>query len=226
MFWLSSEGERYGFFLAPPCAVLAAYGLVEVGRLLRRPAAIAVAAALVFGPVLWAASVWRPPIVRGYEEAAYHVAGLEGGSSVLIDGRWDGDFVFLSRALAKDGRLVLRGSKILYTFASFQEFGFTSFVESPAEIVEIFSKYGTRYVVIEDPDPERTEAGAMLRELLQTDARFRELASFEIRTDRVGWGANRLRVFEFLESARATAEVIEIYFPGLGGKTIRVPLVP
>jgi len=221
---LNSRGDRYAFFLVPPLAVIAAFGIVELCRVLRHPALRAAVVLLVFTPIAIHAATWRPPTVEGYKSSAYYVAGLEGGSSVLFDGHWDGDFVFLARQHDESERLVLRGSKILYAFASFKRFGFQSHVESEEDIVAKLGAYGIRYIIIENPDPTDTEEGAMLRELVSEDDRFRHCATFPIERSGIAWPAENISVYEYLEAGEPNADHIEIHFPGLGGRVIRVPI--
>jgi hypothetical protein len=64
------------------------------------------------------------PAVHCVDKVAQFVALLPGGSAVLVDSVDDGDFVFFMRQYDGSGRIVLRGSKVLYTFASYKGYGY------------------------------------------------------------------------------------------------------
>jgi hypothetical protein len=221
---ISWGDERYAYSWAPPFAVLGSYGLVATSQLLKSHFwAIAILLAFVVPAAVTAAQA-RPPIVSGHEEAARFVGTLDGGSSVLVDSYWDGEFVFYSHEYDRRHRIVLRGSKVLYTYATFKSYGYTEFVHSPNDILELLRKYGVRYIVVDMPDSVETAPGEMLRELVKTE-RFRRLARIPVVKDRVYWkNTQYLEVYEFPEGQRLTAREIELHFPGLSPSVITVPL--
>ncbi len=223
MISLENHGSRYAYFWVPPFAVLGGYGLASLARWPTPRWAIAAALALVLVPSAVSALRASPPVITGYEEAASFVAALPGGGSVLIDSVWDGDFVFFSRQHDRERRLVLRGSKMLYTFASFKNYGFMTLVDNDEDILELLRRYATRYIVVEVPDREGTEPGARLRALVQGD-RFRLLVRIPV----TGWEAAEsgmfLDVYEFPEAREVTAEEMVLHFPGLSPSEITVPL--
>ncbi len=219
---LTGHHARYAFLWMPPFAVLAAYGLMAAWREGRpRWLALALAAVLVV-PVTVRAVRSEPPWITGHEQAAQFVAALDGGAAVLIDGAWDGDFVFFSRQYDPRRRLVLRGSKMLYTFASYRDVQFRNLIESDQELFDFLQRYAVRYVVVEDYDVARTEPGARLRRLVRTEA-FRPLAQIPVRNTGGLLRARTLEVYEYPAAQTPTAPELEIQFPGLD-RVIRVPL--
>ena len=225
MLLLNARVTRYAYVWVPPLAVVAAFGIqFFMQRLNYRVVQIGISAALWVSliPQVIAA---KPPIVEGHEEAARFVATLDGGSSVLVDSVWDGDFVFFSRQHDRRKRIVLRGSKVLYTFASSKKYGFTSLVQSEDEIIELLLTYGVRYLVVETPDGERTEAGAMLRNMLNTNGRFRRLARVPINAEKAYQvGCDHLAIYEFPEAESCVANELTLRFPGLSIGEVTIPL--
>jgi len=221
---LSGAVERYGYFWVPPFAVLGGWGVTALFRLQRYRVGVYVVTAGLTGAAIVQGACSRPALVRGPEEAARFVATLEGGSSILVDSFRDGDFVFHSRVYDPEGRIILRGSKILYTYATFKSYGFTSFVESEQDILDLLRKYGVRYIVVDTPDTVSTHEGELLRRLLETD-RFRRLARVRVNKEQVFWGdIEYLDIYEFPEGQRCTADHIELHFPGLSPSRVVVPL--
>lgn len=211
---------RYSYLACPMLAFMAFLGVRHVFG--ARGWANGAALALLAAPNLAAAWSADRPVVNGYREAAQLVASLPGDGSVLFDGYWDGDFVFFSRESDPKRRPILRGSKVLYNFASFKWIDFESYVESEKDILALFERYGVRYVVVEDYDEFRTSAGTLLRQLLATE-RFRKIAEVPLSTRNVRLKATSLRVYEYVDARPAGARSIEIRLPGLR-RTVSAPL--
>lgn len=219
---LTGRHPRYAYLWMPPFAVLAALGWQLLWQLPGPRRLVVPATLALLIPVTLRAALSRPPLISGYEQAAQFVAALDGGASVLVDAVWDGDFVFFSRQHDPRGRLILRGSKVLYTYASYRDVGFQTFAASDAEILEILKRYGVRYLVLEDVDLAHTEPGRRLRRLVRTPD-FRPLARVPISTEGRLVRARYLEIYEFPSAPDPTAPDLELHFPGLGRK-IRVPL--
>ena len=214
---------RYVYLWVPPFAVFGADALVTLGSLVRYRCVEVFLYALLFAVILSSVAGRKPSYKIGFEEAARYVAGLDGGSSVLIDAHWDGDFVFFSRQHDPKRRIILRGSKVLYTFASMKSVEYVHLADSKEQILDLLRRYGTRYIVVDMPDREGTDEGKILRELLQT-GRFRHLRRIPIEKLDRPEVTMFLDVYEFPEAQRATAGELELFFPGLGNKSITVKL--
>ncbi len=219
---LTGHHWRYGYLWTPAWAWLAAWGADWLGHSLRwRWCRCCVAAALAGGAV-WGAARSQPPMITGYAEAARFVATLPGGDAVLVDAVWDGDFVFSSRQYDPHHRFILRGSKVLYAYASYKNVGFKSFVETPDDLTRLLRRYGVRYVVLENTDGVGTTAGRLLRQMVRGEG-FARRAQFRIETQGRLVESPLLEVYEYLEAEALSALEIELEFPGLG-RTIHVPL--
>lgn len=226
MLFVSRSVPRYSFLAMPAVAYYAVRGL-SAGALLIAPraavpAAVAIGSLLVAAPNLAEAFTHPPPLVDGYDEAAAYVVELEGDRPILFDGYWDGDFIFFCRQLDPRRRHVLRGSKVLYNFASFKWKDYQSFVSKPDDILDLLKRYGVRYVIVEDVDQIDTPPGGMLRELVRTGP-FRRLKRFPITVRDVRLTARHLDVYEFLDAREPSGEPLEIYLPGIQ-RGIRVPM--
>jgi hypothetical protein len=176
-------------------------------------------------PNLAGATIATPPVVDGYEQAAIAISELPGGAAILVDAYWDGDFVFFYRQHAKDKRLCLRASKILYTYASYPWIDFHSYVSSEDDIFSLLQEYGIRYLVVEEVDQWETKPGNMLRGMLLTP-KFRLRQRIPIVYEGLkGLRARYLDIYEYVDARAASADSLELHLPGLN-RTIRVPIQP
>lgn len=142
---------------------------------------------------------------------------------MLVDSVDDGDFVFFMRQYDGSGRIVLRGSKVLYTFASYKGYGYEDLVSSEEEILRFLLDYGVRFVVVEMPDREGTKPGALLRRLVSTD-RFIHRLSVPVVGSPQGTLLYHLEVFEFPEATALGKGSLKLRFPGLSPSVVEVPL--
>lgn len=220
---LDRQGARYAYVWIPPWAYFAARFVADVGALIRAPRLALLAG---FAPIVvgldWTLNS-DIPRVTGYERAAELVAKLPGDGPVLFDGYWDGDFIFFSRAHDPRRRMILRGSKVLYTFASFRWKNYEALVEGPEAIREFLKKHGVRYIVVEDKDVIDAPPSHDLRRLLATSG-FRRLYRVKVTASPMTRiTANNLDIYENLDAGPPSGEPLELRFPGLN-RTVTVPV--
>ena len=131
------------------------------------------------------ASAWsfHRPYVDGYAAVPRKIQQQTNSAVVLFDGPLAGNFIFFMRADDPARRfLVLR--KALYTYNIKKEGGSEELVHSRADIENLFSEDGVRYIVVSDPVRANFESQTMLRELLKSP-NFKELGRFPISGDDV-----------------------------------------
>lgn len=214
--------QRYLYLWTPAWAYFAGLGLAAAQRQ-AGPGIVGLAAlGAFFIPVAVRASETNPPIYDGMQAAAQEVSRHPGGASVLVDAEWDGDFVFYMRQYDPARRYVLRGSKVLYTFASYKNIGFRSFAETDEEILDLLRRYGVHYVVVENVDEQATVAGSRLRQLLRTGP-FERTAHLPLVDTQGSLRSTHLDVYYFREAPAPTADKLELHFPGLN-QAISPPL--
>lgn len=219
------EVARYAVVVAPALGFLAARGLDGILTWLDRTwLAWTIVVGFLVPNVIDSVDA-KPWVVEGYEQAAIEVAKLPGGTAILVDAYWDGDFVFFWRQHDQSGRLCLRSSKVLYTYASYPWIDFQSFVQTPEDIEKLLREYGIRYVVAEDVDQWNLAPGNMLRSLLDTP-KFKQIAQIPIHYEEIrGPRARFLDIYEYLDYQPAVADAIDLKLPGLN-RSIRVPIRP
>lgn len=228
VFWamtvaLNDQGAaRYMYPWIPAWAWFGGLGLSATRRQMGTGAVGWTALAAFFIPVAARGSETNPPILDGMRQAAEFVSKRPDGTTVLVDGEWDGEFVFWMRKFDPQRRIVLRGSKVLYTFASYKTIGFRSFAETEEQILDLLRRYGTHYIVVENHDEQATVAGSRLRQLLRSE-RFERLAHLPLVDSQGALGSTHLDVYYFREAPTPTAASLELQFPGLN-QSISTPL--
>lgn len=221
----SRETSRYVFVITPMLAFAGAAGVDGLGRIIRfGPLGWLIGLALVL-PNLIGAALEPPARVTGRRQAAELVASLQGGDAVFFDGYGDGDFVFFSRLSDPKQRTVLRGIKMLHTYASYPWIESKAFVENEDQIEALLKRFGVRYLAIEDVEQYPTPAGDQLRQLVKRPS-FRLVGQVPI-TQRglAGLKARQVEVYEYLDSTSATATTLTLPLPGLGWN-VTVPFPP
>lgn len=226
--YVGAGGDRYVSLILP---ILAVFPMLLIWRtgLLQKPALAAAVGVAVLG--LAALSFARPvPIMRGHAEAARQLVARAGPSPfVLFDGHWDGDVVFFVRKYDPQRRLyVLRGSKMLYAYASFVGAGQRDLITSEKGIVDFIQRYGIRAVAVEeeDPDLEQLEPAVILRYVLQDSERFSLVSSCRITAEAENTSLNdtNLLVYE-VKTLPQTPMAEELVIPLVGlRRTLTVPL--
>lgn len=228
VFWLmtialNDQGAaRYMYPWIPAWAYLSGWGLAAARRQIDAGALGWAAVAAFFLPVAARASETAPPIIDGMRPAAKFLAERPSGATVLVDGEWDGEFVFYMRKYDPARRIVLRGSKVLYTFATYKTLGFQSFAETEEQILDLLRRYGTHYVVVENHDEQATVAGSRLRQMLRGE-RFERVAHIPLVDNQKSLGSSHIDVYYFREAPAPTASSLELQFPGLN-QSISAPL--
>ena len=235
---VGARTDRYIFIILP---VLAAFPPLLLARLdlLRRTPALAGACAAV--GALAVVSFLQPiNVMSGHQQAIAELVRRNGTHRmVLFEGYWDGDAVFFTRQADPKRRLyALRGSKLLYSYASFPGRHELIRVQTHQDVRDLIRAYGIHAVAVEsrdvyadnkNSDDPLIKVRRMLREVLQDSEQFELIARSRIRTraDR-GDGAQRLDgadvlVYRVRDPGPPQADDLIIPMTGLQ-LAIRVPL--
>ncbi len=235
---LRAHVGRYAFVILP---VLTAFPLLLLARLdLLRRAPVLVAACAGVGALAVASFLQPVNIVSGHQQAISELVRRNGANKlVLFEGYWDGDAVFFARQADPERHLyLLRGSKLLYSYASFPGVYQMVRVQTHQDVRDLIRSYGIQAVAVESRDVYANNKNSgdplikvrrMLREVLQDAEQFELIASSRIhaRTDR-GDGADRLDgadilVYAVRNPGQPKADDLVIPMTGLQ-LAIRVPL--
>lgn len=232
-FVVAHKNPRFIAVWLPGWALVAAAGVESAwrgGRLVRglgwvAAAVLAVQAAATLSGHGWLWGAPPPMCVRGPDAAAGLCAGAPRGTVVFYSGLYEGNFVFGVRRRDPQRRIVvLRGTKMLVALATEKEHGMKVLVDSEEGILDVFRRYGVRYVLLEEPvgklagiHPVFTMLGRLVR-----GPRFSHCGGLPLHTT-AGHAAARVEMYEFLEAGPATAQELAIELLAAGLK-IRVPL--
>ena len=221
--YVRAARARYAMLIAPVLVSFAPILLARAG-LLRRRLVVACASVAV---VALASISFAQPVreVRGYAQAARAMLAHTGDRPfVLFDGYYDGDVVFFTRQLDTARQTyLLRGSKVLYTYASFKQHNFRNLMTTSEELAQFLREYGIRTVAVEDKDLAGTEMGALLRQTLKDPTRFRLVGAFPITATRSTLAGLTVLLYEVADAAEPTASELEIPLAGLR-RTLTVPV--
>ena len=218
---LGMGGDRYGLmglpFLVTWPALLTAHLPILQNRIARGTIMIGLLMAGVF-------SYSQPvPAVRGYEDVALELLRQCGDSRVvLFDGYWDGDVVFFIRKHDPTRRVfVLRGSKLLYSFASQKELYFKEHVQSEREIARLLVNIGVGAVGTELPDIIGTRAGADLRKYVGDSEDYVYCSRLNISTGQPSsLRGLHVNVYRRRHASAILATELQMRLPGLGWQVI------
>jgi len=222
--YVNASAQRYAF-LGIPFLVCLGPLLMDRLQLLRRKAVfvVAVIAVLALAGFSYTQHV---PVVLGYDKAGQAMAQHSRSSPfVLFDGFRDGDVTFFVRQQdpARE-RYVLRGSKMLYTFASFKEYGYQDFITTEEGFTALVEQYGIRCIAVENRDLFDTQPGALLRKTLADPNRFDLVGRFPITAPRTR--LDQLNVLVYVPKGRPrppTGTTLTIPLAGLQ-RTIELPI--
>jgi len=214
---------RYAMPVIPLVVCFVPEVLRRMHVLARLPVFVAVAAGVL---ALAAVSFAQPvPIVRGYRDAAASILAHNGDKPFfLFDGVRDGDIIFYTRQMDPSRRLyALRGSKMLYTFASMKQFGYQELVTTREELIRFIRDYGIRVVAVEDRDLADTQPGKVLREALRDPALFECAGAIPVRAPGTRLDNLTVLVYVSRSNGKPSQEFLTIPLPGLQ-RTITVPI--
>ncbi len=158
-----------------------------------------------------------------YTSAVAALAERPDADVVLVDAVRDGQFILdaYRNPSTRERIIPLRASKVLYARAAREKYNYQQFVNNPGELVDLFDRYGIRYVVIEsqlpdtpyrdaDPPPRR-----MLRELLATNPRFKLIARQPLGCNDPAWRDVELRVYAYPDCPPRETDTIKLSFPAM-----------
>lgn len=233
---IEAKEARYLFFAIPPMAMLAAYGVIALGRMGRRDQFASwrvslLASLLVIGQcvVAMANSRGRLP---SYAPAVDLLMERDDADLVLVDAVRDGQFVFdLYQHPDARGRIIpLRASKLLYARAARMKYGGELRVESEADIVALLDRLGIRYIVMESQAPRSNDSTIdprprkLLRRLVADSTRFARRGAWPLACDDPDWDDVELRVYEYLACPSRSTDRVTIPVPAMGREVeIKLP---
>ncbi len=145
--------SRHAIYWIPAFALFAADGTALITNWLRAPKLYVPVAACVLLAVGWNALAQPLAFVRGYEDAARHVAARSSASPFcLFVGRLNGNFVYHLRRHDDARRLwTLRADKILFSVLIVPGIEARQYAVSDADILDAIYKYDPEYIVVEEP---------------------------------------------------------------------------
>ena len=233
---IEAKEARYLFFALPPVVVLAANGVIALGRMGRRDQYASwrvslLASLLVFGQCVVAVANSRGRL-PSYASAVDLLMERDDADLVLVDAVRDGQFVFdLYQHPDARGRIIpLRASKLLYARAARMKYGGELRVESETDIVALLDRLGIRYVVMESQAPRTNDATIdpaprmLLRSLVSDSTRFVQRGAWPLACDDPDWDAVELRVYEYLACPPRTTNRITMPVPAMGREVeIKLP---
>jgi hypothetical protein len=198
--------------------------LLAGAGMLKRAAVVAGGVSIVLALASYS-YVQGQPVVRGYEEAADFIVRQNGpGLFVLYEGYKDRDVCFFARQ--RDGErkaYFLRGSKMLYTFASEKRFGYQEMVVTQEALLEFIQRYGIRVIAVEDRDVVGTEPGKRLRLLLRDSSQFDLAGSFPISAPGTNLDGLKIQVY-LARNPRLEPQAATLMIPLVGmSRILEVP---
>ncbi len=225
---IEAKEARYLFFALPPMAVLAANGVIVLGRLGRRDQYASWRVALLATALLIGQCVITVANSRGrllsYAPAVELLVERGDADLVLVDAVRDGQFVFdvYQHPDARDRIIPLRASKLLYARAARMKYGGELYVESDADIVALLNRLGIRYIVMESQAPRTNDATIdptprkLLRSLVGDASRFAMRGAWPLACADPDWDAVELRVYEYLACPSRSTDRVTIPVPAMG----------
>jgi len=153
----------------------------------------------------------------GYREAAEYVTSNPKGYTVFFEGYANGSFIFWVRKFDDRRKfIVLRGDKLLMSSVIGYKNKLKVYVNSPDEIYDIFKRYGTTYVVVEEKNISGIEVLDTLRELLRTD-KFRLVKKIPVKaTGLPSLQGQSVLIYERLEKAELPKGKLVLPVPTVG----------
>lgn len=225
---IEAKEPRYMFFALPPVVVLAAFGIVAIGRSGMRGRGASWLVGVLAGLIIVGNCVNGVASSRGrlptYASAVELLVQRGDADLVLVDAVRDGQFVLdvYDNDIARDRIVPLRASKSLYARAARMKYGGELLVESEAEIVALLDRLGVRYIVMESQAPRTNDATIdpaprkLLRSLVSDEARFALRGVWPLACDDPDWDDVELRVYEYLACPVRTTNRVTIPVPAMG----------
>ncbi|HZU88626.1 MAG TPA: glycosyltransferase family 39 protein [Stellaceae bacterium] len=142
---------RHGMMIAFPLAIFAVFFIHRIlHRILPRPAAPAVTAALGLATLVYSLFFYPAPAVEGYAAVADYVARhAPKNAVVLFSGYRDGNFIFDLRTEKRRDIAVLRADKLLLRVAVERERGVKQASLDRQQIAGMLRAYGVGLVVVQ-----------------------------------------------------------------------------
>jgi len=166
----------------------------------------------------------NPDRLNDYSGAARFLIDRKDADRVLVDATRDGQFVFDVRRLQGiEGKILpLRGSKLLYSRAARNQWGYVQHVSGESDILRLIREYGIRYIVVESVPPNVPDAMdyfpppcQWLRKLLRDHKFFEKMQSYSISSDPV-WRDVELVVYRYRGQFGLVKDTLKLPMPSVG----------
>jgi 4-amino-4-deoxy-L-arabinose transferase-like glycosyltransferase len=201
------KSARYSTVIVPPMLVLAG---LAIDRLIRGPAATAMAFGLVAITFLYTWLYVPVPAVAGYRTAAQQVAQIVPRDGVvLFSGLRDGSFIFNMRTITNRPDIyTIRADKLLLNLAVERSYGVEQKPLTEQQISEMLDRYGVSYVVAQDDFWTDLEVMAHLDAVLHS-GQFVEIARIPV-TANVPTEDKELRIYRNTHPVDAKREDLRL----------------
>ena len=155
--------------------------------------------------------------VNGYEDAGRFIAENPYGKSVLFYGVYEGSFMMgVRQHIGKNKPYILRGDRLLANRLWWGELKSNESVKNPDEIINLFNKYQTGYIVIEK-DMARAEhykEYTNLINVVENYPSFQKIASYPIITN-TNFTGSELVIYKYNYNFVETKGFLKIPVSGL-----------
>ena len=169
--YIVAQETRYSFFWVPPFTLFATLAIHKIPW---RVKGIPLASIFIISLCVYQFYLvvnQKTPFVAGFEEAARYTSEKP-EKTVFFQGsaRGNGNFIFHSRQLDKDRKLVvLRGDKTLASSAVSPHLLLVEHVNNREEVYDILAAYGSKYFLIEEKTDYDIAAFMLLRDVLASE---------------------------------------------------------
>ena len=157
------------------------------------------------------------PFLKGYRETAQFVSNLP-NFPVLINSKYNGNFIFYLKLASPQRRLIYRGSKILAVVNIMKSIGYKEYVSSKEDIYQKLNKFGIKYIVVDSQDLLGLRSFQLLREVLQDTSNFMLLNKIKVKSTLVDLKDVFLEIYEYKKFEPSTLEEVEFEIPITGRK--------
>lgn len=218
---------RYAFYVLPPVYLYAGIGMCIIPMIVRRYVIkyfyLAATSLVLLSQIYTSLCNVGNVYIRGYREVARYVVENFYGRCVLFDGWLDGNFIFYVRQFDKTQKIiVLRGSKMLASYATFKIYKYRELVKTKKDIIRLIKNCNVRLIVIEREDIIGTQPSRLLRELLK-GRHFQLVKEVKLKTNMQQMIGNSLAIYRYVGPMGKPNKYIEIPLSGID-KVFKVKL--
>lgn len=222
--YIANKVPRYSFVWIPPFCLFATLVLANIkGRIKALEVSEILLVCLSVYQFTLAYRI-RVPYISGYDKAAkYVVDRCKIGLPVLFDGYYSNNFIFHVRRYDPEKEMVvLRGSKVLATFAISKSLRLKEYVHVESDIFSFLDTYGIKYVIVEDKDQIGLKAFQLLRQALRSPD-FELLNKIPIQSDIDGFAPKAILIYEYKKDVSPKKDFIILELPTVG-RNLTIPI--